>query len=142
MKNIFLLITGLFFSFIINAQKSINALNGYKYVYVPVLVYDDGRVDIWGISDKINKAFTDKGFTVITSLERAKEISKVDPCSIVDCTISHTNVTVGTNSVTLTMRNCKDEIIYSNTGRAMGLSMQDDFNKATRRAFGDIAEFK
>lgn len=142
MKNIFLIITSLFFSFIISAQKNINALNGYKYVYVPVLVYDDGRVDIWGISDKINKAFTDKGFTVITSLERAKEISKVDPCSIIDCTISHTNVTVGTNSVTLTIRNCKDEIIYSNTGRAMGLSMQDDFNKATRRAFGDIAELK
>ena len=49
-----------------------------------------------------------------------------------------TNVTVGTNKITLTFKNCKDEIVYSNVGSAMGWSVQDDFNKSTKRVFDKI----
>ena len=36
--------------------------NGYKYVYVPTLKYQDGTYDKWGISSITRNFFRDKGF--------------------------------------------------------------------------------
>jgi S1-C subfamily serine protease len=40
--------------------------------------------------------------------------------------------------VTITLKNCQEEVVHSSTGGAMGLSLQDDYNKATKRAFAEI----
>jgi S1-C subfamily serine protease len=113
-------------------------LDGYKYVYVQTLTYQNGGTDIWGISSKLRTGFANKGFIVLTeSATRPKEVEQ-DPCLLVRCFINHTNIVYGTNEVTITLKNCKNEILLTNTGGAKAMSVQDDFNKATKRAFSVI----
>ncbi len=121
-----------------NTSRAQINLNGYKYVFMPTLTYNDGSKDIWSISSMFRAMFIDKGFIIVDGSLSIRDQIRKDPCLLIRCEINHTNVTVGSNKVTLTLKNCKDEVIYSNTGSAMGLSVQDDFNKATRRAFDKI----
>lgn len=113
-------------------------LNGYKYVYVQTLTYQNGGIDIWSISSKLRTAFSEKGFVVLTESSQANQELQNNPCLLLRCFIDHTNVVSGTNKVTITLKNCKDQVVHSNTGSAMGWSVQDDFNKATKRAFSKI----
>jgi hypothetical protein len=114
-------------------------LNGYKYVYVPTLTYGDGsRTDIWSISSKLRTAFSEKGFIVISESSSIIEEITNNRCLLLSCTIDHTYVVYGTNKVTISLKNCEDQVVYNNTGAAKGFSVQDDFNKATRRAFDGI----
>lgn len=113
-------------------------LNGYKYVYVQTLTYQNGRTDIWGISSKLRTAFSKKGFVVLTESSQPNQEIKNNPCLVLRCFIGHTNVVTGINKVTITLKNYKNQVVHTNTGGAMGFSVQDDFNKATRRAFNKI----
>lgn len=113
-------------------------LSGFKYVFVPTLTYQNGGTDIWSISSKLRTSFGQKGFIVLNESSTAPQELNNDPCLLLRCFIDHTNVTSGTNSVTLTLKDCNNRVILSSKGSAMGWSVQDDFNKATRRAFQDI----
>lgn len=117
-------------------------LDGYKYVYVPTLTYTSGGTDIWNISGMLKKWFSDKGFIVLSENSAPTDELKKDPCLMLTCEVNHTNVTYGTNRVTVTLKNCQQQSVYSKTGGAMGLSMQDDYNKATKRAYEDIKSMK
>lgn len=141
MKN-FILFLFVFYISLELIGQSISNLNGYKYVYVPTVKYASGPDDIWGVSARLRNYFEKKGFIVIVDKAGIDMAFDDDPCLILNCSISHTGNTVGTNSVTLSIKNCKEEIVYSNTGRAMGLSLQDDYNKATKKAFGNIDDLK
>lgn len=113
-------------------------LDGYKYIYVPTLTYTNGGADNWNISGMLRTWFSDKGFVVMTENSSPTEELKKDPCLLLTCEINHTNVISGTNRVTVTLNNCQQAVVYSKTGSAMGWSLQDDYNKATKRAFEDI----
>lgn len=113
-------------------------LNGFKYVFVPTLTYQNGGTDIWSISSKLRTAFMQKGLIVLDESSTAPQELNSDPCLLLMCFIDHTNVTSGTNSVTLTLKDCNNQVISSSKGSAMGWSVQDDFNKATKRAFKNI----
>lgn len=114
-------------------------LDGYKYVYVQTVTYQNGGTDIWGISSMLRTSFANKGFIVLTESSTPPKELEQDPCLMVSCFINHTNVVTGTNEVTITLKNCKNEVVHSNTGGAMGWSLQDDYNKATKRAFSQIS---
>jgi S1-C subfamily serine protease len=114
-------------------------LDGYKYVYVETLNYQSGT-DVWGISSKLRTGFINKGFTVVSEGTKPPKELELNPCLLIRCFINHTAVLSGVNEVTITVKNCKDEVVYSNTGGAMGWSVQDDFNKATKRAFSGIED--
>ena len=131
MRRIFTLVSLIF---ILNISLGQN-LNGYKYVYVETVKYTSGRTDIWGISSKLRSSFRQKGFVVFSEETTITEEFKNNPCLLLECYIDHTNVVTGVNKVTITLKNCKGEVVHTHTGSAMGWSVQDDFNKATRRAF-------
>ncbi len=114
-------------------------LDGYKYVYVQTVTYQNGGTDIWEISSMLRTSFTNKGFIVLTESSTPPKELEQDPCLMISCFINHTNVVYGTNEVTITLKNCKNEVVHSNTGSAMGWSLQDDYNKATKRAFSQIS---
>ena len=133
-KQIKLLITLLFITVTTFGQT----LDGYKYVYVQTVTYQNGGTDIWGISSKLRTSFANKGLIVLTESSTPPKELEQDPCLLVSCYINHTNVVSGVNEVTITLKNCKNQVIHSNTGSAMGWSVQDDFNKATKRAFSSI----
>lgn len=112
-------------------------LTGFKYVFVPTLTYGN-RTDIHSISSKLRTSFGQKGLIVINESSTPPQELNDDNCLLLRCFIDHTNVTSGTNSVTLTLKDCNNRVILSSKGSAMGWSVQDDFNKATRRAFKEI----
>ena len=131
----------LFFLFFFQIQSHSQNLNGYKYVYVPILKYKDGSTDRWGISSKIINQFKTKGFYVCTGdIENCSYLKSIreNPCEYLRCEITHTNVVSGTNHVTVSLKNCKDQYVYNKKGSAMGWSLQDDYNKASSRAMNDI----
>ncbi len=115
-------------------------LNGYKYVYVQTLKYNSGRIDIWSISSRLRTDFNQKGFIVLTESSTQPYELKKNQCLLLRCFIDHTNVVTGVNEVSITLKNCKNKVVHSKTGSAMGWSVQDDFNKATRRAFASIRQ--
>ncbi|RZJ97681.1 MAG: hypothetical protein EOO46_25380, partial [Flavobacterium sp.] len=117
-------------------------LDGYKYVYVPTIKYNNGGTDIWNISGMLKTWFSNKGFIVLTDNSTPTEELKKDPCLLLTCEINHTNVVSGTNKVTITLKNCKQEVVHTKTGGAMGWSLQDDYNKATKRAFEEVNSMK
>lgn len=118
--------------------QNTNLLDGYKYVFVPTLTYTDGNTDIWNISTMLKTFFSEKGFVVLTEKTLNNSEVKKNPCLLLRCKVTHTNVYSGVNNVTITLLNCKEEAVITNTGSAMGWSLQDDYNKATRRAFSVI----
>lgn len=133
-KKIKLLIALLFITITTFGQT----LDGYKYVYVQTCTYQNGEIDIWGISSKLRASFANKGLIALSeSTEPTKELDQ-NRCLLVRCFITHTNVVSGVNEVTITLKNCKNQVIHSKTGSAMGWSLQDDYNKATKRAFSEI----
>lgn len=113
-------------------------LDGYKYVYVPTMTYTNGGTDIWNISGMLRTWFSNKGFIVLTENTTPNDELKKDPCLLLTCEVNHTSVVSGTNKVTITLKNCKQEVVHTKTGGAMGWSLQDDYSKATKKAFEDI----
>lgn len=115
------------------------SLDGYKYVYVPTLKYTDGSYDTWSISSMSRTYLSNFGFIVLTESSGILDEIKKDPCLVLTCVTEHTTVVSGTsNRVTATLKNCKEEAVYASTGSAMGWSLQDDYNKATKRAWEDL----
>lgn len=131
------LLIAIFYVFIV-ATLNGQDLSGFKYVYVPTLTYKNGGTDIWSISSKLRTSFMQKGLTVVNESSVTLREIQNNPCLLIRCFIDHTNVTIGTNSVNLTLKDCNDKIIATGKGSAAGWSVQDDFNKATRRAFNKI----
>jgi len=119
-------------------------LNGYKYVYVPTIQYQNGGVDIWNISAKVRTFFSSKGILVINEAEKNPPPDyKNNPCLLLRCNINHTNIDGGPNKVTLKLINCLDMVVYSKTAKGTSLwSNQDDFNKATKGVLHDLANLK
>ncbi len=138
MKKI-LLIVVLFYSLSNDSMGQL--LDGYKYIYVETLSYGNRGTDIWGISAKVRSNFSIFGLNVLTESSISPKELAEDPCMLLWCIIQHTYVLSGVNEVTITLKNCKDEIVFSNTGSAMGWSLQDDYNKATKRAFSKLEYF-
>ena len=118
--------------------QSVQNLNGYKYVGVDILQYQSGRTDIWGISAKLINMFNAKGFQIIIGTDNLPQELIANPCLLIRCFIEHSSVISGTNEVRITLKNCLDQVVYTKTGGAMGLSLQDDYNKATKRSFSEI----
>ena len=115
-------------------------LNGFKYVFIPTLTYEnENKVDIWGVSSNLRTYFAQQGFIVINeSSARPQEIES-NPCLLLICTIDNSRDATGNSSVNLTLKDCNNEIILNTSGNALGFTLQDFYNKATRRAFQKIS---
>jgi S1-C subfamily serine protease len=110
--------------------QNVSLLNGYKYVYVPTLKYKDGDIDKWSLSKYANISFSSMGFVVLNEQTQIPDEIKNDPCLLLQCNIDHSNVITGVNTVSLTLKNCKNEIIFNETGGGMGFSLQQDYDQA------------
>ncbi len=131
-KWIILLVIVLFGSFQTTAFAQ--DLNGFKYIYVLEPHYNNGGVDIWGIAAKVKKAFSDKGFILVTDAMLKRDDMRENVYALLICKISHTNVIEGVNTVTLTFTDHAGNVVHTSSGDGMALTQQGDFNIATRKA--------
>jgi hypothetical protein len=125
-------------------QSIIQNLNGYKYVYVPSLRYNDGTFDKWGIRQTVIRNLEKSKFQIIEETGITEEI-KNNPCYTVSCMIEHTaNFYSSTpDYVTIKFINCNNETVYltqGNTGSVV-MSYKSGFQNATKRAMADFNSY-
>lgn len=116
--------------------QDINALNGYKYLFIPTIKWSDGRIDPYGIARRVGEYFIKKGFVVLTEQSTRPKELQIDPCLMLTCT-GATQSGVGV-SVTITLQNCKNERVFSNKGRGFGLVERDSYNIAIKKALAPL----
>jgi S1-C subfamily serine protease len=137
--NISTLIAALLLTFSVFGQS----LDGYKYIYVPTMKYQNGEVDIWGIAETVKNTFSEKGFIILTDEVNPSSESDIknNPGSVLECFINHSNtisITVlsGSNNVKITLKNFLNEIVYKSEGDcgAADYRLAKEFQKCTKRA--------
>ena len=124
-----------------NAQDTRN-LNAYKYVYIPTLTYQNGSIDIYGISSEVRTHFEDKGFIIITESEvNGPEYAsfKSNNCTALRCQIEHPAPRDWNNKVTISLYNCFNKLICKLSGSgSMGIDHAGDYRIAVKKAFKNI----
>lgn len=124
------IISALFFLICIYSYSQ--KIDGYKYAYVPILQYEDGSIDSWGISNQTSNFLKNEGIIVLNDYD-VNNLSNINPCEIITFGITHTNITIGTNRVTFKYYNCNGEL-GSFWGSAQALSLRADYRNATKKA--------
>ena len=138
MKNLLLILTC--FTFLnLNSQSK---LNGYKYVVVEDIIYNNGRKDIWGISEKIRASFRKHGLKVFKNIEAGLEKFDDFYPRTLFVEVDHTEVSTGFNKVFITIRNIDNDELFYLTGKAMSLTLKMDYNNATKKALAPIFKSK
>ncbi len=150
-------------------SQNLDQLNGYQYVYVPTLIYThnkyvtetktvrdgNGNVqynkenvtetpetytteDDYHISEEVKQFFLNMGYTVLTSMDAFKG----DKCLVLFCGLKH-DWNYAKAIVTITLTNCKQELIYSKIGigkHGLFSTYQASSDKSTVAALEDLAK--
>ena len=112
-------------------------LDGYKYVIVQTLKYQNGQTDVFGVSSALRRDFQEKGFSVLSETgEDWPPEAKKNICLILICT----PFTAGVSTVGLTIRNCQNEILYDEKSTAANWvnNLQDNFDRALKNCWNRI----
>jgi S1-C subfamily serine protease len=132
----------LFNTLLVLGQSDVTIFNGYKYVYLAPLTYQDGSTDKWGIRSQVKEKLVGSGLNV---LETTTPPQGVDVCLIVSCFIHHTNNSYQATSdyVYLKFINCANQVVYSSQGASGALvtSFQQGWRKATKSATSDFSYY-
>ena len=143
MKSKIIFLLTLFFIITSTYGQNVKSFKGYRYVYVPTSLYYEGkRADIWGITAHLREFFSVRGFTVLTEQSGVVQEVVYDPCLVLWCTMEHTAKDRGGNSVTITLRNCKNEVVYTGTGSAKRMGYQSEFTAATKEVITKMASVR
>ena len=141
MKRLIFLITLFVLSTYGNAQD-VNIFNGYKYIHLPPLVYQNGRVDIYGISAVARGYFIEKGFGIVTDIsDQSKVLKEIkdNPCIVLTCNIEHPAPNLMSNTVTFSFYNCSNQLVYKTKGSgSMGMDIAGDYRIATKKALREF----
>lgn len=141
MNRIIFLIAFITLSIFGNAQDVKN-FNGYKYIYLPPLEYQNGRIDIYGISAEARGYFQEKGFGIITDISDPSKLFKEvqdNPCIVLTCYIQHPAPNAMSNKVTISFYNCYNQLVYKTKGSgSMGMDISGDYRIATKKALREF----
>jgi len=133
----------LFNTLFVLGQSDVGVFNGYKYVYLAPLTYQDGSSDKWGIRSLVKEKLIGSGLNI---LETTTPPQGVDVCLIVSCFIDHTNNAYQATSdyVYLKFLNCANQVVYSSQGAtgALVTSFQQGWRKATKSATSDFNYYR
>ncbi len=142
MKKTILTLVVLIYTSIIFGQN----LDGFKYVYVPTLVYQNDRQDVWGICSSVRNQFSKLGFVVLTESSGEIDELKSNPCLLLVGKLNHyseqPNAFGGYFShVELELLDCNGESILKFDEKGKGLDLAGDFKIATRKINNQLASF-
>ncbi|MDF2188319.1 serine protease [Paraflavitalea sp. CAU 1676] len=132
-------------SFSAFAQSDVSVLNGYKYIYLRPLTYQDGTSDKWGIRNAVREKLMASGLTVLEAVTLTPQGTPAN-CLTAVCTIDHTNnaYQAASDYIYLKIFNCQGQTIYASQGAtgAVVLSFQQGWRKATKEALRDFSSYK
>jgi S1-C subfamily serine protease len=132
----------------LKGQVDVEGLNGYKYVYVTPIKYQDGSYDKFALMSYCNKKFYYIGFDLLdfNNLSASEKVNK--RCLTLFCQISHTGNAYGKNSLTLRLKNCNNEIVFENEVQANGATWAGEttiakvLDKCIKRVFEPLDKLK
>jgi S1-C subfamily serine protease len=115
-------------------------LDGYKYVVVGTLTYQNGGTDIFGISSTLRRNFENKGFIVLSEdFANWTNEAKQNPCLVLICS-PYNN---GGSTVGLTIKNCKNEILIEEKSTAANWvnDYADNYARALKNCWNRIDKY-
>jgi len=111
--------------------------NGYKYIAVQTLTYQNGGIDSYGISASLRNYFQSIGMTILSSDYNTWPLdAKGDPCLVAAC-YPFTN---GQSTVGFTIKNCKNEVIYDEKNSSLNWAndVQNNYNRALKNCLDKL----
>lgn len=109
--------------------------NGYKYIYIPDIDYGYAGKDIYGLSNYARNLCSKKGLFVISDLEQVPQEIIENKCLMLYCDINHSKGGWKL-SVDVTLKDCKDNILYNDNDVTTAGSAKDAvLKKSLKGAF-------
>jgi hypothetical protein len=93
-------------------QDDPNVLNNYKYVIIDFKVYPNGNKDIYQIGNFIYDELKKYGYNILLENNNYPSDFKENPCLAVICSYEETFSSTKGNSVEISFKNCKDELVF------------------------------
>lgn len=148
-KKICLIIFTLFITAELFGQTGIEAINGFKYAIVEVLVYENDREDIHGITSYLETELSKKGIIVLDKdSDNWPQDAKLNPCliGVWEPSSSSFGIADGMRAGFL-IKNCKGEVVYESNSWArnmghVGINHSANAKIAIRKAFKPILKLK
>lgn len=106
-------------------------LDGYRYIVVQTLTYQNGGIDSYGICASLTNYFQSMGISILSSDYKTWPAdAKGDLCLVAFCS----PFTSGQSTVGFTIRNCKNEVIYDEKSTSLNWTndIQNNFNRALK----------
>jgi len=134
----------IFFS-ILNLQVFSQNCDGYKYVYVPDLIYNEG-IDIYDVSKFVREQLKEKGFEIIDIKSPPKDLQE-NQCLLLQCLIKTSTGsapdafggTATTGVVEIVLMNCENVDVYKDIGTTQyGRPWNIVFQKSVSRALKNL----
>ena len=137
MKNLIIIILFLF-----SVNTFSQKLNGFKFVYVAPIEYNNGSQDYWGIEAQTKRFFGKLGYEILNTINERNSVK--NKCEILDIAIGHTNILPpqsGYNTVNFNLYDCNGSFTTF-SDKAMTFTAQGDFSRATKKALKWFLEKK
>lgn len=126
----FLLIIISFNSF---GQTNPDNLNGYRFVYVEKLRYQDRGIDNYGLAGRTESFLQNKGFYILNDdNSNWPKQATYNPCEILYVIVENK----GRAKVVIEFQNCKGEIVYKDNAHAT--NWNNNYNDNYRRSLDNI----
>ena len=141
MKRIFIILAFLVLdSLFTNAQT----LNGFKYVLIPILTYENGQKDVWNISSSVRDQFNKMGFELVTESSETFDEIVNNSCLLLFGRLKHyadsPNAFGGYYSnVELELTDCNNQLVLSLKGRGKGIDLRADLRIATNQVNNQLS---
>lgn len=119
-------------------SQSVN-LNNYKYVVVPTKYYKFNQPDFYGLSSLTRSLFFKKGITALGENKQSwpEDLLK-NPCLAAYSEYKDVSPLIGKTKIKLTLKDCKDEVLFEKVGRSSTESGVEAFHAALENAFEPI----
>lgn len=141
MKSIRTLILGVL-SILLATGLSAQDFDGYKYVYVKPLIYENNAVDIYGLCEQVKNMLSQKGLKMISESERDDPASKEMVYAVLDCIITHTNNFDNDNKVNVKFTNMTGLEVWSSEKVAGGSNLKTSLSRAMSQILKDLNRIK
>ncbi len=126
-------------------QNNPGVINGFKYAYVPALIYQNNAVDIYGITAYVRNELAKKGLIILPDdVNSWPREAVVSPCLIGRWTMYDKPGGISNSAnAGFSIKNCKDEIVYESSSTASHFGYYYDKNAplAMEKALKPIIKF-
>ena len=136
-KPLHLFLIGLLLAFP-SLTMSAQELDGYKYVYVNPLTYENGPDDMYGLEAQVKTSLMKKGFTLITAEEREVPESKEMVYAVLDCKITHTTFPKSQNKVSILLSDVTGRGVWSAESWSGGNNLQSSLKRAAIQVLREL----